>query len=104
MKRCFYYSVVVSLLVFITAFPAFSQMADSLLPADAGKGPETRMNKATKKSGSQIVNVENHLSLIYDFIGNDFDYAPTGLAATRDSLYVTCMTPDLRGKFFQNRS
>jgi hypothetical protein len=43
----------------------------------------------------------SHVSLIYDFEGDDFDYPVTGMAGANDSLYIICNTPDGHGKFFK---
>ena len=43
----------------------------------------------------------SHLSLIYDFEGNDDDYSVVEMAATNDSLYIICTTPDGKGIFFR---
>lgn len=44
---------------------------------------------------------DSHLSLIYDFEGDDFDYAVKGIVGTNDSLYVISNTPNGQGKFFR---
>jgi hypothetical protein len=44
---------------------------------------------------------KNHLALIHDFEGNNFDYAVKGMVGVNDSLYVIASTPDLRGMFFR---
>lgn len=44
---------------------------------------------------------ESHLSLIYDFKGNDFDNSVSGMVGTNDSLYIVSSTVDGRGVFFR---
>ncbi|MEP2024728.1 MAG: T9SS type A sorting domain-containing protein [Reichenbachiella sp.] len=44
---------------------------------------------------------ENHLSLIYDFDGEDFDYSVKGMVGTNDSLYIISTTPNGQGVFFR---
>jgi len=43
---------------------------------------------------------QSHLSLIYDFEGENFDYYVTGMVGQNDSLYIISNTPDGRGQFF----
>ncbi len=44
---------------------------------------------------------DDHLSLIYDFEGSDFDYTVKAIVGTNDSLYVICETPNSQGLFFR---
>ena len=44
---------------------------------------------------------DSHLSLIYDFDGQDFDYSVRGMVGTNDSLYVISNTPNGQGVFFR---
>jgi len=44
---------------------------------------------------------DSHLSLIYDFEGNDFDYAVKGMVGTNDSLYIINNTPNGQGRLFK---
>lgn len=44
---------------------------------------------------------ESHLSLIYDFEGNNFDYAIKEMVGTNDSLYIINNTPNGQGKLFR---
>jgi len=44
---------------------------------------------------------DSHLSLIYDFEGNDFDYAVKGMVGTNDSLYIINNTPNGQGRLFR---
>jgi hypothetical protein len=48
-----------------------------------------------------ILGQKNHLSLIYDFKGEDFDHSVRGMVGTNDSLYVISNTPNGRGVFFR---
>jgi hypothetical protein len=51
---------------------------------------------------TQIILAQNsHLSLIYDFEGNNFDHSVTGMVGANDSLYIISNTPDGRGIFFR---
>ena len=43
----------------------------------------------------------DHLSLIYDFEGEDFDYSVEGMFGTNDSLYIISQTPNGQGVFFR---
>jgi len=47
------------------------------------------------------VSQDNHLSLIYDFEGADFDYAVRGMVGQNDSIYVIGNTPNGQGVFFK---
>lgn len=50
----------------------------------------------------QIILAQNsHLSLIYDFKGNNFDHSVQGMVGANDSLYIISNTPDGRGIFFR---
>jgi len=44
---------------------------------------------------------ESHLSLIYDFDGDNFDYSVKGMVGTNDSLYILSFTPNMQGVFFR---
>lgn len=44
---------------------------------------------------------DNHLSLIYDFVGANFDHAVKAMVGTNDSLYIICETPNRQGIFFR---
>ncbi|MEP1097438.1 MAG: T9SS type A sorting domain-containing protein [Cyclobacteriaceae bacterium] len=48
-----------------------------------------------------ILGQESHLSLIYDFDGEDFDYSVRGMVGTNDSLYIISNTPNGQGVFFR---
>lgn len=48
-----------------------------------------------------ILGQNSHLSLIYDFDGEDFDYSVKGMVGTNDSLYVISNTPNGRGVLFR---
>lgn len=48
-----------------------------------------------------ILGQKSHLSLIYDFDGEDFDYSVKGMVGANDSLYVISNTPNGRGVFFR---
>ena len=41
----------------------------------------------------------SHLTRIYDFNGNDFDYGVSGMVGVNDSLYIISNTPDGQGIF-----
>ncbi|MFO7940066.1 MAG: hypothetical protein R6U66_09990, partial [Bacteroidales bacterium] len=43
---------------------------------------------------------DNHLSLIYDFEGADFDYAVKSMVGQNDSIYIIGNTPNGQGVFF----
>lgn len=43
----------------------------------------------------------DHLSLIYDFDGLDFDYTVSGMVGTNDSLYILCDSPNRQGLLFR---
>lgn len=43
----------------------------------------------------------SHLTRIYDFNGDDFDYGVKGMVGANDSLYILSNTPDGRGIFFR---
>ncbi|NLR93838.1 T9SS type A sorting domain-containing protein [Flammeovirga agarivorans] len=44
---------------------------------------------------------EKHLSLIYDFEGEDFEYNVKAMVGLNDSLYIISGTPDYNGMFFR---
>jgi len=44
---------------------------------------------------------ESHLSLIYDFEGEDFNYATKGMVGINDSLYIIGATPNGQGVFYR---
>ncbi|MFO7939940.1 MAG: T9SS type A sorting domain-containing protein, partial [Bacteroidales bacterium] len=44
---------------------------------------------------------DNHLSLIYDFEGADFDYAVKSMVGQNDSIYIIGNTPNGQGVFFK---
>ena len=46
-------------------------------------------------------NQESHLSLIYDFEGEDFENSVKAMVGVNDSLYVICKTPNERGIMFR---
>lgn len=48
-----------------------------------------------------ILAQSSHLSLIYDFDGQDFDYSVKGMVGTNDSLYIISNTPNGQGIFFR---
>jgi hypothetical protein len=43
----------------------------------------------------------SHLTRIYDFNGNDFDYGIKGMVGANDSLYIISNTPDGQGIFYR---
>lgn len=50
----------------------------------------------------QIMHAQvSHLSLVYDFDGDNFDYAVRGMVGANDSLYILSSTPDFHGVFFR---
>lgn len=48
-----------------------------------------------------ILGQKSHLSLIYDFEGEDFDYSVRGMVGTDDSLYIISNTPNGQGVLFR---
>ena len=44
---------------------------------------------------------KSHLSLVYDFDSEDFDYSVKGMVGTNDSLYIISTTPNGQGIFFR---